>query len=90
MDSDWVVPDERPLFGETLRKARKQRKLSVAKLADKVGAHKNLMLQYEHSKVMPTIGVFCKICDALDVSADALLGRIPYEDDGIYLIGEEL
>lgn len=62
-------------FGEKLKKVRESQNLSQTQLAEKIGTIQQSIYKYEIDKVTPSITVLEKIANALDVSADYLLGR---------------
>lgn len=72
-------------FAERLRAVRILRGLSQVGLADLAGIPKGSVGGYEAANIMPGIDKLSRLCDALDVSADYLLGRTdqmrytPYE-----------
>lgn len=60
---------------ELLKGARKARGLSQQELADMVGIEQQSYQRIEVGKRLPSVPVLVRLCDALDVSADALLSR---------------
>jgi transcriptional regulator with XRE-family HTH domain len=58
-----------------LKAARKARGLSQQALADMIGIEQQTFQRLEAGKRDPSVKVLVRLCDALDVSADALLGR---------------
>lgn len=63
------------MFGQILKEARKQKKLTQIDLANIIGVKPAEISQYESSKRLPRLNVFIKIIDTLDISADEALGR---------------
>jgi transcriptional regulator with XRE-family HTH domain len=69
-----IVPsDMRPVVAANLRRARRERALSLAKLADASGVSRAMLSQVELGKSTPTINVLWRIARALDVPFSALL-----------------
>ncbi|MDR3263822.1 MAG: helix-turn-helix domain-containing protein [Clostridiales bacterium] len=48
--------------------------MTTVELAKKVGVSPEMITQYKTTKKMPSIAVFAKLCEALDVSSDYILG----------------
>lgn len=49
-------------------------KLTVKQLAEKIGVSPEMVTQYYTTKKLPKLDTFVRICKALNVSADYLLG----------------
>lgn len=62
-------------FGQKTATLRKQKGLSQADLATKVGTIGVTIGRYERDEIKPSIDVAAKIADALDVSLDYLVGN---------------
>lgn len=60
-------------FGKRLAALRKDRKLTQAALAEKVGCHVTMIRRYESDEVQPTLEIIRKLSRALSVSADTLV-----------------
>ncbi|WP_244208751.1 MULTISPECIES: helix-turn-helix domain-containing protein [Xenorhabdus] len=60
-------------FGKRLATLRKDRKLTQAALAEKVGCHITMVRRYESGEVQPTLDVIRKLSRALSVRADTLI-----------------
>ncbi|API58890.1 hypothetical protein BSL82_05835 [Tardibacter chloracetimidivorans] len=61
-----------------MKAARKRRNLSQQRLAELLGREQPTIQRWEAGKSAPkTLPMFVQLCDALGVSADALLGRQP-------------
>lgn len=60
-------------FGKRLAALRKERALTQAVLAEKVGCHVTMIRRYEADETQPTLEVIRKLAVALGVSADALV-----------------
>ncbi|UYA58693.1 hypothetical protein NAL19_446 [Pectobacterium sp. F1-1] len=60
-------------FGKRLAALRKDRKLTQAALAEKVGCHVTMIRRYESDEVQPTLEIIRKLSCALSVSADTLV-----------------
>ncbi len=71
-------------FPKRLEKLRKERKLSVAELADAAGVHSTQLRRYEKGESQPTLDVLRKLAISLKVPGDMLLfdeeERQPPED----------
>jgi len=61
-------------FGSRLRKARKRKGWTLLKLARRVGSNTGNLSAVESGRNSTTLGRLVRICRALDVSADYLLG----------------
>lgn len=68
--------------GDRLARIRELRRISQADLAEMVGIHNQQIYRYENGKTEPDGDVVAKIAQALEVSADYLLGLtdspVPY------------
>lgn len=62
-------------IGQAIRKARKSKKITQEKLAEKTGYCQNVICKWETDKQMPKITSVIDIADALGVSIDELVGR---------------
>jgi len=60
-------------FGTRLRAYRKQRGLTIEKLAERVGLSPNYLGDMERGKKLPSMGTFIHLVNVLDISADELL-----------------
>ena len=60
-------------FGKHLALLRKQRSLTQAVLAERVGCHVTMIRRYEADETQPTLDVIRKLAIALSVSADTLV-----------------
>lgn len=69
----------REIFPERLKRAMGEKKLNNKQLARRVGIHPNMIGFYALGKYFPQLDTLAAICDALDVSADWLLGRVKNE-----------
>jgi transcriptional regulator with XRE-family HTH domain len=61
-------------FGERLARLRKERGYTQVELAEKIGITQALMTDYERGKLRLNAEMICRLAQALDVSADVLLG----------------
>lgn len=64
------------MFGEELRKARERAGLTQQELANAAGLHYTYVCHLEHDRYSPTLNVFFRLCDALEVSPARLIGRV--------------
>lgn len=62
-------------FGDRLSEVRKQKKISQADLAKKIGVHGAVIGRYERNEVKPSIEIASQIAKSLDVSLDYLVGN---------------
>lgn len=62
------------IFKNRLREEIKQNDISVKTIAEKVGVSPEMITQYYTTKKLPSLESFIKLCKALDVSADYMLG----------------
>ena len=60
-------------FGDRLRSVRKERGLTLDRLATKCGSSMQVLRNYEKSRKSPNIEMFLRICEALETSLDYLL-----------------
>lgn len=63
------------LFSERLRKAREDKGLSQAQLAEKTGLQPSAVSHFEGGRRSPSFDNLRSLADALGVSTDHLLGR---------------
>ena len=61
-------------FSDSLKKFRKDSRLTQKQVADAIGIQTNAYQAYEYGKVKPSIEVLTRIAEAFNVSADYLLG----------------
>lgn len=62
------------IFKQRLYEEIKQNNLTTKQLADKIGVSPEMITQYCTTKKLPSLETFAKLCKALSVSADYLLG----------------
>ena len=62
--------------GELLKKLRKERSMTQAALAEKLGLDKSSVAKYESADVTPSSDILMKLADIFGVSVDYLLGRV--------------
>jgi transcriptional regulator with XRE-family HTH domain len=62
------------MFGERLRRLRKEKDLTQKQLADKVGVSRATLAGYEVKGVEPSHSTLISLADELDCSVDYLLG----------------
>lgn len=67
-------------FGQKLKLARKNKNYTQKNLADSIGAKHNSVSDWENDKNRPDPDTIELICDALDISANYLLGTKDPED----------
>ena len=67
-------------FGEKIRNARKQKKLTQKQLAELIGAAHNSISDWENNKNKPDPDTIELICGTLDIAPNYLLGK---EEDSI-------
>ncbi len=69
-------------FKERLRQVRQEKGVSQVELGDALGYGRTAISSYENGRNEPSFSDLIRICEALDVSADYLLGlsdiRQPY------------
>jgi len=61
------------LLGEAIKKARNEKKLTQAALAELIGVSTNHVQNLENGRKKPSYESFISLIDALDISIDALL-----------------
>ena len=64
------------MFGEELKKARKESGLTQEKLAARAGLHYTYISLLETNKKSPTLDSLFRICKALGISAASLIERV--------------
>ena len=64
------------MFGDVLRNARLEADLTQEKLAFKAGVDRTYVSHLENDKKSPTLEMLFHLCDALGVSAAALIARV--------------
>lgn len=73
-------------IGERIIYLRDLKNLKQKDLTEKIGVTKATMSKYENNINIPNADILCKIAEALDTSADYLLGRTshlkPYGENG--------
>jgi transcriptional regulator with XRE-family HTH domain len=67
--------DTKNIFSERLRSLRNSKGLSQKNIAEKIGITEAGYQNYEVGRRLPTFEKLLAICNALDCSADYLLGR---------------
>lgn len=73
-------------LGEKLKAVRKSNNLTQKNLSEKVGVKTRTIASYEQGSAYPSLEIFGKLCDSLNVSSDYLLGlsdRMPLEMGGL-------
>lgn len=65
------------LLAERLREARVNRRLTQTELGKRAGRSPSGIAAIENGHARPSLELFCRLCAALDVSADYLLGATP-------------
>ena len=73
--------------GQWLKEARKNANLTQVELANIIGVKAAEISQYESNKRTPRWPVFNKLLDALNITADEVLGReITVQDNEDYIV----
>ena len=62
-------------IGKRISNARKAAGLTQAELSEKIEISEKYLSRIECGKQLPSVVIVVKICDALDISADELLGQ---------------
>ena len=73
-------------LGDKLKAARKSKNLTQKGLAETVGVKTRTVASYEQGSAYPSLEIFGKLCDTLNISADYLLGisdKMPLEMGGL-------
>ena len=65
-----------PVFRERLLLARRRADLTQEELAERAGLHKTDVSKMERGRMLPTVPRLRRLCVALGVSADFLLGLV--------------
>lgn len=63
------------IIGERVKEARANKNLTQEELGNMIGVSKVSICGYETGNRTPTMAMFLKLADALDVTVDYLLGR---------------
>ena len=66
------------VFKKRLFEELQQSKITNKELAEIIGVSPEMVTQYFTTKKLPKLDTFTKICKALDISADYLLGLKDY------------
>lgn len=66
------VLDINKVIGENLKRIRKEKKMSMARLSELSGISKGMLSQIENGETNPTINTIWKICSGLDIPYTAL------------------
>lgn len=61
-----------------LREEIKRSNYTTIELAEKVGVSPEMITQYMTTKKLPRLDTFARLCNALDVSSDYILGLDDY------------
>ena len=64
---------DKAILGARIREQRKQRKLTLEEFADRTGIGRVYLGEIERGLKMPSLKVFIRILNILDISADILL-----------------
>jgi len=64
-------------YGQRLRSARKRAGITQTELERRIGWTHGIACHHEHGRLGPSVSTLIALCDALNVSADWLLGRAP-------------
>lgn len=73
--------------GQRLKEARKKANLTQVELANIIGVKAAEISQYESNKRTPRWPVFNKLLDALNITADEVLGReVTVQDNEDYIV----
>ena len=73
--------------GQRLKEARKKANLTQVELANIIGVKAAEISQYESNKRTPRWPAFNKLLDALNITADEVLGReVTVQDDDDYIV----
>jgi transcriptional regulator with XRE-family HTH domain len=60
-------------FGTRVRKVRKERNMTIVRLAELCDSSENVIRNYEKSRRLPQVDMLVRICNALKVSPEYLL-----------------
>ena len=77
-------------FGKRLREFRESRGFTQKELAKKINVSQRMINYYENHVVNPPITVIPKLCKALKISSDELLGIKAVPKDNSYLMDKNL
>ena len=74
------------MYGERLKKARKQKKLTLVNVGMKLNITHATISRYENEKLEPNLDVLKSLCELYNVSSDYILGlsdNLPYPKDWV-------
>jgi len=79
-------------IGERIRELRRDAKLTQDQLAERIGANRVTVANYELGKYVPSIDALERLADALGVSPDVITGRAekPEEKDEAWEFRERM
>ena len=79
-------------IGDRIRQLRKDAKLTQDELAERTGANRVTIANYELGKYQPSVEALERLADALGVSPDVITGRAdkPEEKDEAWAIRERM
>ena len=55
-------------FGQKMREARLERKMTLKQLAEQMNSHETTLCRYENGRTMPSFKSASKICKCLNIS----------------------
>lgn len=64
------------MVGEEIRRARQKAGLSQEAVADRAGLHRTYISLVERNKKSPTLDTLFRICQAIGVSATAIVKKV--------------
>ncbi len=70
--ADAIASRSEQRFGARLRAARRQRGLTIQRVADAAGVSKGFVAQIERDEASPSVSTLLRICDALGIAVGSL------------------
>ncbi len=70
-----ITKDVKPIIAEKLTVLRKEKGITQAELAEKLGYSDKAVSRWEHGETLPDINVLCELCVFYDVTLDFLVHK---------------
>lgn len=68
------------MIGQKIKEVREAKSISRRELAAKIGVHYSMIEGIENDRWKPSLETFARLVEALDLSADDLLGALVVEE----------
>lgn len=70
-----ITKDVKPTIAENLTMLRKEKGITQAELAERLGYSDKAVSRWEHGETLPDINVLCELCTFYDVTLDFLVHK---------------